>query len=130
MSTILNWNNLPPVWVLIAEDDEANLYYLHTLLKKADLKVFVAGNGKQAVDFCKKHPEISLVLMDIRMPEMDGIEATRTIKTFRKELPIIAVTAYAMNGDEKKALEAGCDDYLTKPLNRMVLFEKMRQFLN
>jgi CheY-like chemotaxis protein len=130
MATILNWNQLPPVSILIAEDDDANLFYLHTLLKKADMQVIIAGNGKEAVEFCKSHPEIRIVLMDIRMPEMDGIEATRVIKSFRKELPIIAVTAYAMNGDESKARAAGCDDYLTKPLNRMILFDKIRQFIN
>lgn len=121
---------MPHVGVLIAEDDEANMFYLHTLLEKAEMKVFIAANGREAVDFCKVHPEIKLVLMDIRMPEMDGFEATKKIKTFRQELPIIAVTAYALHDDEQKARDAGCDDYIAKPLNKIVLFEKMRQYLN
>ncbi|MCX6278820.1 MAG: response regulator [Bacteroidetes bacterium] len=114
--------------ILIAEDDESNLFYLATILKKANLNIITAFNGKQAVDYCHLHPDVGLVLMDIRMPVMDGIEATREIKSFRKELPIIAVTAFAMTGDEKKAREAGCDDYLTKPLNKRLLFEKISHY--
>jgi len=117
-----------PLSILIAEDDESNLFYLATILKRANLTIFSAYNGKEAVEHCQLHPEIALVLMDIRMPVMDGMEATREIKTFRKELPIIAVTAFAMSCDEKKAREAGCDDYLTKPLNKRLLFEKIGYF--
>ncbi len=113
--------------VLIAEDDESSLFYLTTLLKKANLSILFASNGKEAVEFCMGHPEIDLVLMDIRMPLMDGLEATRKIRMFRKELPIIAVTAFTLNGAEKVAKEAGCDDYLAKPLDKSSLFEKMGQ---
>ncbi len=67
-------------------------------------------------------------MMDIKMPVMDGLEATREIKTFRKELPVIALTAFAMSGDEQRALEAGCDDYLTKPLSREELIKKLKIF--
>jgi CheY-like chemotaxis protein len=127
--TIFNTSNTQLPCILVAEDDEANLYYLNTLLKRANMKVVTATNGKEAVSSCQQNPEIRLVLMDIRMPEMDGLEATRTIKSFRNELPIIAVTAYALHTDEKKAREAGCDDYLTKPLSRIDLLDKIHRLL-
>ena len=88
----------------------------------------MAKNGKEAVEQCYEHPEISLVLMDLKMPVMDGLEATRKIKSFRKDLPIIAITAYAMSGDEKIALEAGCSDYITKPFEQDVLLSKLIKF--
>lgn len=122
------WNYQSPLQVLIAEDDEANQFYMQTLLKRADMKVYLASNGMEAVELIRSMPDIQLVLMDIRMPIMDGIEATRQIKSFRKELPVIAVTAYAMLGDERKAREAGCDEYLTKPLSRNLLFEKISKY--
>jgi len=114
--------------ILIVEDDEANSQFIETLLRKTVIPTFLATNGKFAVDLCREHPEISLVLMDIKMPVMDGLEATREIKSFRKELPIIALTAFAMSGDEQRALGAGCDDYLTKPLSREELFKKLKLF--
>jgi len=114
--------------VLIAEDDENNLYLLESILGKYEIAILSAVNGKEAVDQCREHPEISLVLMDLKMPVMDGLEATQEIKLFRKDLPVIAITAFAMRGDEKKALEAGCDDYLAKPLNKASLLEKLKLF--
>ena len=85
-------------------------------------------NGKEAVDQCREHPEISLVLMDMKMPVMDGYEATREIKSFRKDLPVIAVTAYAMKSDEKKVLKAGCDDYLAKPVEKNTLMKILAKY--
>jgi PAS domain S-box-containing protein len=114
--------------VLIAEDDEDNLYLLESILGKYEIVILSAVNGKDAVEQCRAHPEISLVLMDLKMPVMGGLEATQEIKSFRKDLPVIAITAFAMRGDEKKALEAGCDDYLTKPINRTALLEKLKKF--
>ena len=114
--------------ILIAEDDESNLFYLQALLNKKHVSVISAINGKQAVDQCREHPEISLVLMDIKMPVMNGLQATSEIKTFRKELAIIACTAFGMSGDEKNALNAGCDDYLTKPISRSTLINKLKKY--
>lgn len=111
--------------LLIAEDEESNFLYLKALLKKSPVKILRAYNGQEAVDFCRKHPDISLVLMDIKMPIMDGIEATKEIKAFRKNLPIIAVTAHALTGDEHRIREAGCDDYISKPLKKEVLWSKL-----
>ncbi|MCX6278579.1 MAG: PAS domain-containing protein [Bacteroidetes bacterium] len=123
--------NLPildkPV-ILIAEDDESNLFYLEIILKKKSVSVLSAINGKEAVDKCREHPEISLVLMDIKMPVMDGLQATREIKSFRKDLPIVACTAFALSGDTKMARDAGCDDYLPKPVNKQKLLDQLKKY--
>ena len=114
--------------ILIAEDDEANLFYLETILKKKYISVISAINGKEAVDKCREHPEISVILMDIKMPVMNGLQAASEIKKFHKELTIIACTAFGMSGDEKSALQAGCDDYLTKPLSSTALLGKLKKY--
>ena len=114
--------------ILIAEDDKACLTFLEIVLRKANIGMISACNGKQAVELCHNHPEISLVLMDIVMPVMDGIAAIREIKSFRENLPIIAITAYAIYGDEKRAIEAGCIDYLSKPVDKDVLLKKLKHF--
>ena len=115
--------------ILITEDDESNATLLGIIFDKAYIKFLIAKNGMEAVDLCLSHPEISLVLMDIKMPVMDGLIATRKIKEFSKNLPIIGVTAYAMTGDKEKALEAGCDEYLTKPLKSDLLLATIKKLL-
>jgi CheY-like chemotaxis protein/anti-sigma regulatory factor (Ser/Thr protein kinase) len=114
--------------VLIAEDDESNKQFMEAVLRKTGVTLLIAHNGKEAVDLCREHPEISLVWMDLKMPVMDGFEATRLIKTFRKDLPIIALTAFNLSSDEKKAREAGCDDYLSKPVDTEVLLGKLKRY--
>ncbi len=114
--------------ILIAEDDESNLFYLQAILMKMNIALIPASNGKEAVEKCHNHPEISLVLMDLKMPVKDGFDATREIKSFRKNIPVIAITAFAMNDDKKKAAEAGCDDYLFKPVNREALSDKLKKY--
>ncbi|MDD4604193.1 MAG: response regulator [Bacteroidales bacterium] len=125
-------NRIKPVEehvVLIAEDDGANFIFLKTLLQRRGYEILWAPNGIEAVSFCQKHPEISLVLMDIKLPEMDGFSATRLIKSARPDLAIIAVTAFAMSGDEQKAIEAGCDDYIPKPIIEELLIQKISAFI-
>lgn len=114
--------------VLVAEDDDSNRFLIEKILASVSVKVVIAINGKEAVEQCRNHPEISLVLMDIKMPLMDGLEATREIRSFRNDLPVIAITAFAMTGDKKRALEAGCHDYIAKPVDKEVLLEKLRKF--
>jgi CheY-like chemotaxis protein len=113
--------------ILMVEDDETSSFYIRSLLKNTPARLILAGNGEEAVDFCAKQ-DISIVLMDIKMPGIDGYEATRRIKTIKAEIPVIAITAYAMVGDEQKARAAGCDDYLTKPLMKEQLFNKLEEF--
>jgi CheY-like chemotaxis protein len=116
--------------VLIAEDDEMNFIYLKTLLARMDCIYLHAYNGLETVDLCKQHPEISLVLMDIKMPVLNGIEATRYIREFRPELPIIASTAYAQTGDEQRFIDAGCNGYLAKPIKKDDLIMLLNKYLN
>lgn len=107
--------------VLVAEDDEANSLYAKELLKKLKIEAIHAPNGKEAVDICKKNDKIDLVLMDLKMPVMDGFEATRQIKSIRKDMPVVALTAYALKIDELKAKEAGCIDFIIKPVSETTL---------
>ena len=115
--------------VLIVENDEFNAQFLMTIMQKMSFKYLVAVNGMEAVELCRTHSEISLVLMDIRMPVMDGLEATRKIKEFRKNLPVIGVSANAMAGDKEKSIEAGCDEYLTKPVRSGLLLSVINKHL-
>jgi CheY-like chemotaxis protein/anti-sigma regulatory factor (Ser/Thr protein kinase) len=102
--------------ILLVEDDLTNFILQEKILKKAGFQVISASNGKEAVDHCKRNPDISAVIMDLKMPIMDGFEATKLIKSDNPGLPVVAVTAFAMSGDERRAIDAGCDKYLTKPL--------------
>ncbi|MHC1774023.1 MAG: PAS domain S-box protein [Lentimicrobium sp.] len=116
--------------LLVAEDVYANYQLLEAILRKMNFGIIHVENGVEAVEACKNHPEIDLVLMDMKMPEMDGYEATGHIKKLRPRLPVIAVTAYALSGDKEKALRAGCDDYISKPVKAGILVEILNRFLN
>ncbi len=107
--------------ILIAEDDDANFLYLESVLGLMGYQNLHAINGQEAVQMCLDHPEIALVLMDIKMPVMNGIEATKKIKQVRPDLPVIAITAHAQTGDEQRILDAGCDAYAPKPVSRKKL---------
>lgn len=118
------------VFILIAEDDETNYYFLNTLIgKETGAKVIHATNGQEAIDFVKGNKNIHLVLMDIKMPVVDGLEATRQIKLINKDIPVVAITAYAMAGDELRILAAGCDNYLSKPLNKKTFLETIEKYI-
>ena len=114
--------------ILIAEDDEINFFYINIVLKNDLIEVLHAVNGRVAVEICKENPGIDLVIMDLKMPEMDGFEATRLIKHFNANLPVIAITAYSSNEDKNMALYAGCDDFITKPFKKEFLISKLEQF--
>ncbi len=121
----LDWHDKT---ILIAEDIESNYYLLKIMLRSTQAKTLWALNGQESVDMVKQYPEISLVLMDIRMPVMNGYEATRLIKKMRPDLPVIAQTAYSLDGDKNKSFEAGCDEYVTKPVNAGQLLAKINFF--
>jgi hypothetical protein len=114
--------------ILIVEDDEISYSLLSRTLQKISKEVLHAITGVEAVEYCKNNPDLDLVFMDIRMPIMDGIEATRQIRQFNKELIIIAQTAYAFAGDSEIAIEAGCNDYISKPINKTLLYELMKKY--
>jgi hypothetical protein len=116
--------------VLVVEDDEISYSLLTKMLQKISYEVLHAITGVQAVEACRNNPDIDLVLMDIRMPKMDGNEASRQIRQFNKDVIIIAQTAYAFSGDREKAIEAGCNDYISKPINSTSLFELIKKHCN
>ena len=103
--------------------------FLKYLLDHAGYKTLHAVDGAKAVEFCKHNEEICLILMDIKMPVMDGIEATRTIKQFRASLPIIAITAFAQTVEENQMRDAGCDDVLAKPFRKEELLFKISKYI-
>lgn len=123
-----SWNNRV---VLITEDEEVNFYYLKTLLQRADAKVLRAKNGKEAVDIISEYGGgVDLILMDLNMPVMDGYEAMRIIKSRHPSIPIIAQTAYTLNNDRHRCLQAGFNDYIAKPINRMALYRMVNDNLS
>lgn len=115
--------------VLIAEDDKSNCDYFRLLLNETELNILYAHNGKEAVEMCDKYNP-DLILMDIKMPEMNGIEATRIIRIKHPHIPIIAQTAYAMEDDEKVTLQAGCNAYMQKPIQKTYLLNMLHKYLS
>jgi len=111
--------------ILIVEDDKVSEILIDALVKMFGKEILHAKTGIEAVEACQKNPDIDLVLMDIRMPEMSGYEATRQIRKFNKEVVIIAQTAYGLSGDREKAMEAGCNDYISKPIKKEKLVKLM-----
>ena len=114
--------------ILIAEDDNINFLLFQKMMKDKDFKIIRAKNGQEAVDICISNSNIDLVLMDIKMPVLNGFEAVEQIKPIRPELPIIAQTAYSSSEDRIKIEKAGFDDYITKPLSRERLFELIDKY--
>ena len=125
ISNNLNWSSKT---ILIAEDEDSNYRYLEMVLNKTKVNIIWAKNGIEAINLCKQHiPD--LILMDIKMPNMDGFEATREIKKIHPEIPIVAQTAFAMENDEQLSLDAGCNYYISKPIKPAKLMEVLSTFL-
>jgi CheY-like chemotaxis protein len=100
------------------------------LIRETSADILHASNGREAIELFKANQQhIKLILMDIKMPEIDGFEATRQIKLINPDVKIIAITAYAMSGDEDRIIAAGCDGYLSKPINKKSLLEKISEFI-
>ncbi len=115
---------------LVAEDDKFSYKFLEGFLKQTKAEVLRASDGREAVEICRNNPNIDLILMDIQMPEMNGLTATEEIKKFNAKIPIIAQTANAINEERIRCLEAGCDDFITKPVNINELYEKIDKWLS
>ena len=116
--------------VLVAEDDEPSDLYITLFLNSYNCEVLHTKTGSGAVEICRSNPDLDLILMDIKMPEMNGHEATQRIRQFNSKVIIFAQTAYALAGDKEKAIEAGCNQYLSKPLNQSLFKELIMMYFN
>jgi CheY-like chemotaxis protein len=118
--------------VLVVDDDARNIFALTTVLENQEMEVVSATNGRQAIEIIRETPDLSVVLMDIMMPEMDGYETMHEIRKLAefRTLPILALTAKAMKGDREKCLQAGASDYIAKPVNTDQLLSLLRVWLN
>lgn len=129
-STFGNGRQVQPGFrILVAEDEESNYRYIEKLLKKAGFDLLRANNGLEAVEYVEVDGKINLILMDIKMPVMNGVEATREIKKMKPMIPIIATTAFAIPGDREVFLKAGCDDYIPKPIRANELIDMIMSHL-
>lgn len=116
--------------ILIAEDVRSNFNYLNAIIELTDASVVWAKNGKDAIQICRDNdPKIDLVLMDIRMPEIDGMDAIKQIKETNKSIPVIVQTAYAMNNEREECLNAGADNFITKPIDPRKLIQILQDYL-
>ena len=116
--------------ILVVEDDLSSRLYLNKILEKAGVKIINAGDGQEAVNFVAGNPDIDLILMDIQLPVMDGYSALAKIREVRKNVVVIAQTAYGLLGDKEKILSSGFNDYIIKPILSQTLIEKLIYNLN
>ena len=126
-------NRFEPNWkdkvILVVEDDKVNYQFIEALLEKSQVQMLHAENGDQALELCKTINKIDLILMDIKLPEKNGYEITREIKEFRKDIPIIAQTAFAILEVKEKCLSSGCEDVISKPVEIELFMQKINKYL-
>lgn len=115
--------------ILIVEDEDVNLFFFEKVLKKTNANLFFVKDGHEAIEMVQKNSEIDLVLMDIRLPIMDGIEATAKIKQLIPEMPVIIQTASAIPSIYNSAIESGCDEFITKPIKIETLLSLIKKHL-
>ena len=115
--------------ILIVEDDLSSRLYLNKILEKTGALLMNAGDGQEAIDITKSDPDIVIVLMDIQLPVLDGYDSARRIREFRKNIIIIAQTAFSLLGDQEKIITSGFDDYIVKPIFPHQLIEKLESLL-
>ena len=114
--------------ILIAEDDEVSEMLIKIVIENFAKEILTVKSGLEAIEICRHHTDIDLILMDIQLPRMSGYEATRQIREFNKDVVILAQTAFGLSGDREKAIEAGCNDYVTKPINNQKLLALIQQY--
>ncbi len=115
--------------ILVVEDVDTNKIFFDAALRRTNAKILWAKDGKEAITIFKDN-KIDLILMDLQLPIMDGYTATREIKKIDPSVPIIAQTAHVMSGEREKCMEAGCDDYLAKPIRLQILIDTLSKYLN
>jgi two-component system sensor histidine kinase/response regulator len=121
-------NQLENIKILIAEDNENSGIFIKILSNNFSNRILEAETGTKAVEICRNNPDIDLILMDIKMPLLDGYEATRLIRTFNKDVIIIAQTAFGLIGERQKAIQAGCNDFITKPISKDHFIQIVRKY--
>jgi len=131
--TIMTLNDKPGNWegktILIVEDTETSIMYYKAALKRTKVKLLNAGTGEEAINIMKSDNVVDLILMDINMPIMNGIDATKEIKRLRPDVPIIIQTAYILNDERIRSFEAGCDGFMAKPVKINQLFTTIQSLL-
>lgn len=115
--------------ILIVEDDDIASIYLTEIVYPFSKELVYATSGLKAIECFKDHQDIDLILMDIKLPDLNGYEVTRQIRNHNKKVVIIAQTAYAFSADRDQAIEAGCNDYVSKPILRVDLLNKINQYI-
>ncbi len=125
-SLVQNWGDKV---ILVVEDVDTNKIFFDAALRKTNAKILWAKDGREAIEMFQNNI-IDLVLMDLQLPILDGYSATREIKKINASIPVIAQTAHVMSGEREKCLEAGCDDYLAKPIRLQILMDTLSKYLN
>jgi two-component system, sensor histidine kinase and response regulator len=116
--------------ILVVEDDDINYYLIYFLLSNQNVELLHASDGLQAIEKFNENPDISVVLMDLKLPGLNGFDVTKKIKSINAQVPIIAVTSYSGIDDSQKALQAGCSDFIIKPVNKTVLFDVIGKYIS
>ena len=125
---LINWDNKT---VLIVEDVEMNYLYIDEILEDTGINRLWAKTGNEALQLFKQHNDkLDIILMDIMLPDIDGYEVTKQIRSVNDSVPIVAQTAFALSGDQEKTIDAGCNDYIPKPINQEELLKLMGKYLN
>jgi CheY-like chemotaxis protein len=133
LTVISHQDHEEPNWsgknILVVEDDMSGFMLIYEILKSSGADILRAENGLEAINMLSSEKKPDIIIMDIKLPGIDGYEATRRIREKNKVIPIIANTAYAMAGDREKSIEAGCNDYISKPTDRMLLLSLIKKYL-
>lgn len=122
----INWKGKK---ILLAEDEEVNIIFFEELLEDTGVELIITSDGQSTVDIALAQDDIDLILMDVKMPIMSGLDATRKIKIQKPKIPIVAQTAYAMEDEKQHCFDAGCDDYISKPIDPADLFTLLKKYI-